>query len=114
MSVAFNSTQEAMRRLASFIPRDDRIKLFMTLYDMQDGSAQRTAKALGIHPRQVYFYLPGRRGRIRNFPNDQTTYLILNALARKDPHAALAKMKDLAMEFSAILEYMPTEEQTED
>jgi hypothetical protein len=93
----------SLERIAAFVPRSERVKLFKTLYLMCNSNAADTAKLLGINVRQVYFYLPNHKGKFRNHPNDKTTYLILRALFKKNPKVALGALNSLSNELSNLL-----------
>jgi len=95
---------EDVKRLASFIPKNDRVVIFKQLYEACGSNVQDTARVLGINTRQVYFYLPKNGRRLRNYPNDDTTALIIRAVLKKDPTIIQHKMIQLSKEFNNILE----------
>lgn len=73
------------------------------VYNSCGSSPTITAKAIGIHPRQVYFYLPDQSGRIRNYPDDETTAQILKA-ALKLVHGKTLKLLNRALkQFSRLI-----------
>jgi len=93
-----------VKRLASFIPKSERLALFKQLYELCESNAQKTARILGINPRQIYFYLPNNGRKVRNYPNDETTSLILRAILKKDPTITAQKMNRILGEFTVLLE----------
>lgn len=100
-------SRECVDKLASFIPKKLRLELFRTIYRQCGSSPTATAKILGIHPRQVYFYLPNHTGKIRNYPNDETTQLILRAglkIAPEKTKAILSQALDKFSELVTIIE----------
>lgn len=92
-----------LRELVGFIPKKERLKLFMDFYEECSLNSREAARVLGISVRRVYFYLPNRRNnRVRNYPNDETTYLILKTLFKKNPERAFKAVKRLNMEFNRV------------
>ncbi len=92
MCVLLNT--ERLDKIASFMPKKLRLELFKAVYRQCESSPTATAKAVGIHPRQVYFYLIGKNGRVRNYPNDETTALILRAGLKLNPDKTLAVINE--------------------
>lgn len=92
-----------VRILAGFIPKKLRLELFRLVYSSCGSSPTATANAVGIHPRQVYFYLPGRSGRIRNYPDDETTAQILKAALKLARGKTLKLLKLALRQFSRLV-----------
>jgi len=94
---------EGLDKIAGFIPKKLRLELFKAVYQQCESSPTATAKAIGIHPRQVYFYLIGKNGKVRNYPNDETTTLILRAGLKLTPDKTLAVINEALGSFSELV-----------
>lgn len=94
---------EILKRFAHYIPKSERIRLFNYLYKEYGFNSREIAKELGISLRRIYFYLPERKSkRIRNYPNDYTTYLMLKAFIKKNQWKAYLFLKNLQEEFNKL------------
>lgn len=96
--------KSSLRKIASFIPKKDRLKLFNFLFEEYEKNAEKTAKEIGITIRQVYFYLQNGEKKIRNSPNDETTYYILKAYLNKNPEQFAIFLKIITNEFNSLVE----------
>ncbi|OYT55315.1 MAG: hypothetical protein B6U77_01985 [Candidatus Hecatellales archaeon ex4484_218] len=92
----------ALKQFVSFIPKDERIKLFVNFYREYGFSSREVAKILGINIRRVYFYLPNKKRKIRNYPNDEITYLILKNFLEKNPKKAFIYLRDIYNRFNKL------------
>jgi len=92
----------AVKTLAGFIPKELRLELFRLVYTKCGSSPTATARVVGINPRQVYFYLPSRTGKIRNFPGDETTARILKAALKVNRGKTLKLLKRASKRFSRL------------
>lgn len=92
-----------IRILAGFIPKKLRLELFSLVYSSCGSSPTVTANAIEINTRQVYFYLPGKSGRIRNYPDDETTAHILKAALKLAHSKTLNLLKQALRQFSRII-----------
>lgn len=93
----------SLRKIVGFIPKDKRLELFMSFYKECGSNSRETAKILGINIRRIYFYLPNKKNnKIRNYPNDETTYLILKAFFKKNPRKTFKVLRRLYTEFGKL------------
>lgn len=91
-----------LKKLAAFIPKDKRLKLFNKLYREYGCNARDIAKNSGINLRCVYFYLPNGKKGVRNKPSDETTYNLLKAYMKKDPQKAQTFLGEVYNEFQIL------------
>lgn len=89
--------------IAEYLPKKLRLELFMLVYRRCGSSPAATARVLKMHPRQVYFYIPGRRGKIRNFPSDETAAVILDAALKLSRGQALRVVRRALKRFSRLV-----------
>ncbi len=89
--------------IAEYLPKKLRLELFLLVYRRCGSSPTKTARALKMHPRQVYFYIPGRRGKIRNFPSDETAAVILDAALKLSHGQALKMIRRAYKRFSRLV-----------
>ncbi|MGP3704831.1 MAG: hypothetical protein ACKD6O_05985 [Candidatus Bathyarchaeota archaeon] len=94
---------EALKKFACYIPKSERIKLFNYLYKEYGFNPRAVAKELGVSLRRVYFYLPKKEDKkVRNYPSDYTTYLMLKALMKKNQLKAYLFLKNIQEELSRL------------
>ena len=93
-------------KIAGFIPKKLRLELFKAVYQQCESSPVATAKAIGLNPRQVYFYLIGKNGRVRNYPNDETTALILRAGLKLIPDKTQAIINEALNSFAELAKHI--------
>jgi len=97
------SVASSLRKIVGFIPKNKRLELFMDFYRECGSNSRETAKILGISIRRVYFYLPNKKNnKVRNYPNDETTYLVLKAFLKKNPKKTFRILKRLHTEFGKL------------
>ena len=79
---------DVLIKFSTYIPKKERISLFNCLYQEFNCNSRLLSNFSGIHLRTIYFYFPSKKNKIRNFPNDHTTYLLLRAYFNKNPKKA--------------------------
>ncbi|MCX8175614.1 MAG: hypothetical protein N3E48_00055 [Candidatus Bathyarchaeota archaeon] len=94
---------ELLKKFACYIPKSERIKLFNYLYKEYGFNTRAIAKELGISLRRVYFYLPKKESKkVRNYPSDYTTYLMLKTLIKKNQLKAYLFLKNIQEELNKL------------
>jgi len=89
-------------RIASFIPKKDRLKIFQELFREYNKNARIMSETLSINIRRIYFYIPDGHGKPRNYPNDQTMSSILKAFLKKNPEKTMSFLKEFSIEFERL------------
>lgn len=87
--------------LVKFIPEEERVELLRKLLAINDGSVKRTAEAIGAARAQVYRYLG--MGRRHNYPSNDVTVRILEALLEKEAEWTKEKLRKTLKRFEELL-----------
>ena len=93
---------DPLKKISSYIPKEDRLKLFNYMYEECNHNSRILSEVSGIQLRRIYFYLPSKKNIIRNYPNDLTAYLLLKAYFHKNPRKALQFLMNICQDINRL------------
>ena len=98
----WNIISDALQKISLYIPKNERLKLFNSLYQEYNCNSRLLSKVSQIQLRRIYFYLPDKKNIVRSYPNDQTTYLLLKAYFKKNPKKALLFLMNICHDINKL------------
>ena len=93
---------DAFIKFSTYIPKKERIRLFNCLYQEFNCNSRLLSKFSGIQLRRIYFYFPSEKNKIRNYPNDHTTYLLLRSYFDKNPKKAILFLTKISEDINKL------------